>query len=94
MRIEYTARAVANLRKAIADSRQAFGDRVAAELAAHFRQTIERLALHPDSAPVVNQRPGLHAQSLGGRYPYLIFYRVLEDTIRVVHIRHTSRRPI
>ncbi len=27
------------------------------------------------------------------RYPYKIFYRVFEDAIRVLHIRHASRRP-
>ncbi len=27
-----------------------------------------------------------------GRYPYKIFYRVRDDTIEVLHIRHTSRR--
>ena len=92
MRVEYTARAASNLRKAIVNSRQEFGDRVASELAAYIRQTIERLALHPESAPVVTQRPGLRAQSLGGRYPYVIFYRVFDDKIRIVHIRHASRR--
>jgi plasmid stabilization system protein ParE len=28
------------------------------------------------------------------RYPYLIFYEITQSgTIRVLHIRHTSRRP-
>src|SRR5580692_2849705 len=27
------------------------------------------------------------------RYRYKIFYRVLDDTVEVLHIRHTSRRP-
>ena len=27
------------------------------------------------------------------RYPYKIFYRILADRIRILHIRHTSRRP-
>jgi toxin ParE1/3/4 len=28
------------------------------------------------------------------RYRYLLFYRIVEnDTIEIVHIRHTSRRP-
>jgi plasmid stabilization system protein ParE len=27
------------------------------------------------------------------RYPYKIFYRILQDRIRILHIRHTSRRP-
>jgi addiction module RelE/StbE family toxin len=28
------------------------------------------------------------------RYPYLIFYRVAGDELLILHIRHTSRRPI
>ncbi len=28
-----------------------------------------------------------------GRYPYKIFYRVRDETIEVLHIRHTSRQP-
>ena len=28
------------------------------------------------------------------RYPYLIFYRVVGDELLILHIRHTSRRPI
>jgi plasmid stabilization system protein ParE len=28
------------------------------------------------------------------RYPYLIYYRVAEDELLILHIRHTSRRPI
>lgn len=29
-----------------------------------------------------------------GRYPYKIFYRVLEDGIvEILHVRHTSRQP-
>ena len=27
------------------------------------------------------------------RYPFRIFYRVRDDTIDILHIRHTSRRP-
>jgi plasmid stabilization system protein ParE len=28
------------------------------------------------------------------RYSYKIFYRIIDaDTIRIIHIRHTSRRP-
>jgi toxin ParE1/3/4 len=27
------------------------------------------------------------------RYPYKIFYRVRDDVVEIVHIRHTSRHP-
>lgn len=28
-----------------------------------------------------------------GRYPYKVFFRVVGDTIEILHIRHTARRP-
>jgi len=28
------------------------------------------------------------------RYPYLVFYRIAGDELLILHIRHTSRRPI
>jgi toxin ParE1/3/4 len=28
------------------------------------------------------------------RYPYVIFYRIAGDELLILHIRHTSRRPI
>jgi toxin ParE1/3/4 len=27
------------------------------------------------------------------RYQYKIFYRIAEDTVEILHVRHTSRRP-
>jgi toxin ParE1/3/4 len=27
------------------------------------------------------------------RYRYKIFYRITEDTVEILHVRHTSRRP-
>jgi plasmid stabilization system protein ParE len=27
------------------------------------------------------------------RYPFKIFYRIVGDTVRVLHIRHAARRP-
>jgi plasmid stabilization system protein ParE len=46
----------------------------------------------PESAPLVTQRPGTRVV-LVLRYPYKIFYRVIGETVRIVHIRHTVRRP-
>jgi plasmid stabilization system protein ParE len=40
----------------------------------------------------VEQRPGVRVVPLI-RYPYKIFYRIADDTVRILHIRHTSRRP-
>ncbi len=92
MRVEYSRRAVGDLRKISADSRRLFGDRVAEALEARIRAVVNRISREPLSAPEVEQRPGLHVVPLI-RYPFRIFYRVLDDRVRILHIRHTARRP-
>jgi plasmid stabilization system protein ParE len=92
MKVEYSNRAVADLRKISADSHSAFGNRVAEALEARIRAVIDRISRNPLSAPEVEQRPGVHVVPLI-RYPFKIFYRVLEDRVRIQHIRHTARRP-
>ncbi|MGB6538845.1 MAG: type II toxin-antitoxin system RelE/ParE family toxin [Xanthobacteraceae bacterium] len=92
MKIEYSGRAVADLRKISADSRRIFGDRVAEALEARIRAVAERISREPLSAPKVEQRSGLHVVPLI-RYPFKVFYRLFDDRVRIVHIRHTARRP-
>jgi plasmid stabilization system protein ParE len=92
MKVEYTNRAVADLRKASADSKGLFGDAVAAALEQRIREVVDHIAGHPAAAPQVVERPGVRVFPLV-RYPYKIFYRVFADRIRILHIRHSSRRP-
>ena len=92
MKVEYSSRAVADLHKISADSRRAFGDRVAQALGERMRAVVDLVSREPLSAPEVEQRPGLHVATLV-RYPFKIFCRVLDDRIRIIHIRHISRRP-
>ena len=92
MKVEYSNRAVADLHKISADCRRAFGDRVAKALEARIRAVIDRISSDPLSAPELEQRAGVHVVPLI-RYPFKIFYRVLEDRVRIQHIRHTARRP-
>jgi toxin ParE1/3/4 len=54
---------------------------------------VARLSKWPESAPLTVERPGLRAASLV-RYPYRIFYRVTDEAIEIISIRHTSRRPL
>ena len=91
MRVEYTNRALADLRKISADSR-AFGDVITAALEARIRKVVARIAEHPETAAPVVERPGMRVVPLV-RYPYKIFYRVLEDRVKILHIRHTARKP-
>jgi toxin ParE1/3/4 len=92
MKVEYARRAVADLRKISADSRRTFGDRVAEALEGRIRAVVDHISREPLSAPEVEQRPGLHVVPLI-RYPFKVFYRVFDDRVRILHIRHTARRP-
>jgi toxin ParE1/3/4 len=90
MKVEFSKRAVADLRKVSADSR-VFGEAVVTAVERRIHQIISHIAARPDFAARVIERPGMHVIPLI-RYPYKIFYRVLEDRVRILHIRHTSRR--
>ncbi len=92
MKVEFTNRAVGDLRKISIQSRKEFGDRVAAALELRIHNVIEQIANAPESAPGIEQRPGMRVLPLV-RYPFKVFYRVIGDTVRIVHIRHTARRP-
>ena len=91
MKVEYSARATSDLRKAAMES-LGFGQVAAASLEARFREIIAHVAEHLEAASPVLERPGIRVVPLI-RYPYKIFYRVFEDRIRVLHIRHAPRRP-
>jgi toxin ParE1/3/4 len=54
---------------------------------------IERICSAPEAAPRVAQRSQVRAVAVI-RYPFRIFYRVRSDTVEILHIRHTSRRPV
>jgi toxin ParE1/3/4 len=58
-----------------------------------INSVLARLQEWPESARKVNQRTNVHVAPLI-RYPYRIFYRITDEAIEIVHIRHTSRRPL
>lgn len=91
MKVEYSNRAVADLRKLAADSLQ-YGDAVAIAVEARVHRVIEQVAQYPTAAERIAERPSVQVVPLV-RYPYKIFYRVFADHVRILHIRHTSRRP-
>jgi plasmid stabilization system protein ParE len=92
MKVEFTNRAVRDLRDISDDSRRQFGGQVAAALEARIRDVVAGIAHAPESAPRVEQRPGMRVVPLV-RFPFKIFYRIVGDTVRVLHIRHAARRP-
>jgi toxin ParE1/3/4 len=91
MKIEYSKQATGDLRK-VAQESLMFGQIAAASVEARFREIIAHVAEHPEAAAPVFERRGIRVIPLV-RYPYKIFYRVFIGRIRVLHIRHTSRRP-
>jgi plasmid stabilization system protein ParE len=92
MRVEFTNRAVRDLREIAAHSRQNFGERIATALEARLQDVVMQISAAPESSPRVEQRPGMRVVPLV-RYPFKIFYRIIGDTVRIVHIRHAARRP-
>ncbi len=93
MKVEFTNCAVADLREISNYSRRTFGDRVTAALEAQINDVITSIAHAPESAPRIKRRPGMRVAPLV-RYPFRIFYRIVDrETVRIVHIRHTARRP-
>jgi toxin ParE1/3/4 len=90
MKVEYTRQALADLRKISADSR-ALGEFVPAAVESRIRTIVAHIAEHPEAATPVAERPGMRVVPLI-RYPYKIFYRILGDRVRILHIRHTARR--
>jgi toxin ParE1/3/4 len=91
MKVEYSNRAVADLRKISADTRRLFGDDAAQALERRIERVINQIGTNPLSAPEVEQRPGLRVIPLVP-YPFKIFYRVFANRIRIQHIRHAARR--
>jgi len=92
MKVEYTNRATRDLLNIASISRQQFGDSAAAEIEQLVRKLVEQIRANPRSRPNVVGRPQVHVAALV-RYPFKMFYRVLEDRIRILHVRHTSQRP-
>ena len=92
MKVEFTNRAVGDLHNISIQSRKEFGASVAAALELRIRKAVEQIGDAPESAPRVEHRPGMRVLPLV-RYPFKIFYRIVGDTVRILHIRHTARRP-
>jgi toxin ParE1/3/4 len=92
VKVEFTNRAVGDLRRISIQSHTEYGAAVAAALELRIRNVVDQIANAPESAPRVEQRPGMRVLPLV-RYPFKIFYRIVGETVRILHIRHTARRP-
>jgi toxin ParE1/3/4 len=88
----YSPRAVQDLEEIAAYYRSIAGEKIAQAIGGRIEQVIERVARNPRTAPRVSRRGNVRVV-LVLRYPYKIFYRVRGETLEILHIRHTSRRP-
>jgi addiction module RelE/StbE family toxin len=68
----------------------AFNPQAAAHVAETLREQGNRLAHFPHRGRAV---PGTSMRELVTAYPYIIRYRVDGDTVVILRVRHTSRRP-
>jgi toxin ParE1/3/4 len=92
MKVEYAKRAIADLRSIGAYYATADHPEVGERISVRLREVVARIARFPESGRPVVQRPGVRVVPLR-RYPYLVFYRLGSDTVRILHVRQTSRRP-
>ena len=92
MNVEYSKRAVSDLRQIAAYHARSDDVGVGEKIAAGIRELVSRIAQAPQRGRPVAQRPGVRVILLV-RYRYKIFYRGAGTTVRIIHIRHMSRRP-
>jgi toxin ParE1/3/4 len=93
MKLVYSRRALADL-NAIATYYTAGASPLIAEsIGRRLESVIDRICRAPEASPRVSQRSQVRAATVV-RYPFRIFYRVRNDTLEILHIRHTSRRPL
>jgi len=88
--VRFTPRAESDL-AGILDTLAAISPEGARSVAASLQESIGLVADHPYGGRKT-ARPTLLVKIVP-RYPYKIFYRVRDDTVEIVHIRHASRRP-
>jgi len=92
MRVEYSKRAIADLRQNRRLLYPSGAPAVAEIIAARIQEVVARIAEFPLNGRAVAQRPSVRVALLRS-YRYSIFYRVTGDAVRIVHVRHTSGRP-
>lgn len=90
MRVRYTPEAFAD-RERIFDYLHERSPGGAHRVLASIREAARLLGEHPHSG--YNTDIADIRVMFITRYPYKIFYRVRDDVVEILHIRHTSRRP-
>jgi toxin ParE1/3/4 len=93
MKLVYSRRALADLDRIATYYASTASPAIAASIGLKLVSVIDRICHAPESAPRVSQRSQVRVAAVV-RYPFRIFYRLREDTIDILHIRHMSRQPL
>jgi toxin ParE1/3/4 len=93
MKLVYSRRALADLGQITTYYSANTSPAIADAIGRRLENVIDRICRAPASAPRVSQRSQVRVVAVV-RYPFQIFYRVRGDIVDVLHIRHTSRRPV
>jgi toxin ParE1/3/4 len=64
---------------------------VTAAFVDRIRAIEQRIGRWPESGQEVEQRTGVRVVPLI-RFPYKVFYRVSEEAVEILHIRHAARQ--
>lgn len=93
MKLVYSRRALADLDEIATYYSASASPTIAQSIERRLDDVIDRICRVPEAAPRVSQRSQVRVVAVV-RYPFRIFYRVRDDTVDILHIRHTSRRPL
>ena len=92
MKLVLTSLAAAELEEILTFLR-AQSPRGAANVEARFEKVFRMISEHPFGSQQVEKRPGVRRAPLVD-YPYVIYYRVGDNRVEVLRIRHGARRPL
>jgi toxin ParE1/3/4 len=90
MRVRYSKQAQADLIE-IAQYISVDNPSAAALVSSTIQRAIDLLSRRPGIGMTNRRAPGLRSK-LAVPYPYRIHYRIRNETLWIVHVRHTSRR--
>ncbi|HEV7599623.1 MAG TPA: type II toxin-antitoxin system RelE/ParE family toxin [Bradyrhizobium sp.] len=93
MKLVYSRRALADLDQITTYYSANASPAIADAIGRRLENVIDRICRAPEAAPRLSQRSQLRVVAVV-RYPFRIFYRMRDDAIDILHIRHTSRRPV
>ena len=93
MKLAYSSRARADLHQILSWYSLNASPAIAEAIEQRLDDVVDRICHVPESAPRLSQRWQVRVVSVV-RYPFRIFYRVRSGEIDILHIRHTSRRPV